>query len=234
MNAALLALLAPLGPVSLLLLVLVAFAETGLLIGFLLPAETLLVTAGVLVAAGALRLPVWLSLAAVTLAAVAGDQVAYLLGRRLGPRLREGRGGRFDSPRRLDGARVFFDRHGSAAVVLSRFVPLARTLTPVLAGVGGMNRRKFLAHNVVGAAGWALVMFGGGYWLGAIPVVSSNLELILLVMVAVSALPAVITFLRRSGQRGPDRPVAGGAKSLSAAADGSSRGRRGPRRAAAR
>lgn len=206
MNTTLLAILAPLGPFALLLLMLVAFAETGLLAGFLLPADTLLVTAGVLVAAGALRLPVWLSLTAVALAAVAGDQVAYLLGRRLGPRLHEGRGSRFASPGRLEGARVFFDRHGASAVVLSRFVPLARTLTPVLAGIGGMDRRKFLVHNVVGAAGWAVLMFGGGYWLGAIPFVSSNLELILLAMMAVSALPGAVTLLRRPGRRRLHRP----------------------------
>ncbi|MEP7369320.1 MAG: VTT domain-containing protein [Dermatophilaceae bacterium] len=196
MNATLLAFLAPLGPFALLLLMLVAFAETGLLAGFLLPADTLLVTAGVLVAAGGLHLPVWLSLAAVSLAAVAGDQLAYLVGRRLGPRLQQGRGSRVVSPQRLERARVFFDRHGSKSVVLSRFVPLARTLTPVLAGLGGMDRRKFLLHNVVGAVGWAVVMFGGGYWLGAIPIVASNLELILLTMVAFSVLPVVASLVR--------------------------------------
>ena len=202
MNATLLALLAPLGPFALLLLMLVAFAETGLLAGFLLPADTLLISAGVLVAAGGLNLPVWLSIVAVALAAVVGDQVAYQVGRRLGPRLQQGRGSRFVSPQRLETARVFFDQHGAKAVALSRFVPLARTLTPVLAGMGGMDRRTFLTYNLGGAVGWAVVMFGGGYWLGAIPIVANNLELILIAMVTLSALPAVATLVRaRSAAR---------------------------------
>lgn len=144
MNDALLALLTPLGPFALLAIMAVAFAETGLLAGFLLPADTLVVTAGVLVAAGALQLPVWMSLAAVTAAAVAGDQVAYLVGKGLGPRLQRGRGSRLVSPERLATARTFFERHGAKAIVLSRFVPFARTLTPVVAGIAGMNRRRFL------------------------------------------------------------------------------------------
>lgn len=206
MNGFLLALLTPLGPFALLLLMAVAFAETGLLAGFLLPADTLLVTAGVLVASGALQIPVWLSLLAVALAAVAGDQVAYLVGRRLGPGLQQGRASRFISPARVDRARALFDRHGAKAVVLSRFVPLARTLTPVLAGVASMDRRRFLIHNLAGATAWAVLMFGGGYWLGAIPVVSGNLGVILLLTLVVSALPGVATLLRRraTGRGRPD------------------------------
>jgi membrane protein DedA with SNARE-associated domain len=192
----LLALLAPFGPFALVLLMALAFAETGLLAGFLLPADTLLVGAGILVAAGALPIPVWLTLAAVTLAAAGGDQVAYLVGRRLGPRLQRGRRPRVVTPQRLDAAHALFERHGAKAVVLSRFVPLARTLTPVLAGVAGMDRRRFFGLNLAGAAAWALLMFGGGYWLGAVPVVSEHLELILLATVVVSVMPGVAAFLR--------------------------------------
>lgn len=202
MNGLLLALLTPLGPFALLLLMAVAFAETGLLAGFLLPADTVLVTAGVLVAAGALKLPVGLSVLAVTVAAVAGGQVAYLVGRRIGPRLVQGRRSRFVSPERLEKARALFDRYGSKAVVLSRFVPLARTLTPVLAGVVGMDRRSFAVRNVVGAALWTALMLGGGYWLGAIPVVTDNLGLILFLILVASALPGLVTMLRaRAGAR---------------------------------
>lgn len=202
MNGLLLALLAPLGPFALLLLMAVAFAETGLLAGFLLPADTVLVTAGVLVAAGALKLPVGLSVLAVTVAAVAGGEVAYVVGRRLGPRLEQGRRSRLLSPERLEQARALFDRHGSRAVVLSRFVPVARTLTPVLAGVVGMDRRSFVVHNLVGAALWTALMLGGGYWLGAIPVVADNLGLILLAILVVSALPGLVTMRRgRTGAR---------------------------------
>jgi len=187
---------APLGPVALLLLMGVAFAETGLLVGFLLPADTVLVTAGVLIAAGALQLPVWLSLTALSLAAACGGQLAYLVGRRLSRGLTQGKESRLISPQRLELARSLFDRHGAKAVVLSRFVPLARTLTPVLAGVAGMDRRRFLLHNVAGATAWAAVMFGGGYWLGALPAVSRHLDLILLCIAGASILPGLATLLR--------------------------------------
>lgn len=196
MTETLLALLTPLGPYALLLLAAVAFAETALLIGVMLPADTLLVTAGVLVAAGALQLPLWLWLVAVALAAVAGDQVAYLVGKRLAPRLRHGQGSRLATPQRLEQGRSLFDRHGAKAVVLARFVPVARTLTPVVAGMSGMNRRTFLAYNIVGALAWTAVMFGGGYWLGAVPFIASNLDAILLAVVAISVLPAIATWVR--------------------------------------
>ncbi|MGO4596228.1 DedA family protein [Terrabacter sp. 2RAF25] len=214
-NAALLALLTPLGPFALLAIMAVAFAETGLLAGFLLPADTFVVTVGALVAAGVLQLPVWTSLAAVTVAAVAGDQVAYLVGRRLGPRLQRGRGSRLVSTERLRASRTFFERHGAKAIVLSRFVPFARTLTPVVAGVAGMSRRQFLLHNVVGAATWAAVMFGGGYVFAAIPVVADHLDVVLLLIVVVSTLPGAVSLLRprtrrrpspRSGVRAFDEP----------------------------
>jgi membrane protein DedA with SNARE-associated domain len=213
-TATLLALLTPLGPYALVLLVAVAFAETGLLAGFLLPADTLMVTAGVLVATGALRLPVWLSVAAITVAAAAGDQVAYQLGRRLAPRLGQRRATRMISLKRLTAARAFFDRHGARAVVLSRFVPVARTLTPLLAGVSGMDRRRFLLHNLVGATGWAAVMFCGGYWFGAIPFVSNNLELVLLALMAASALPGAAAVTSRwSGGRSAARRLARASRS---------------------
>ncbi|WP_256796432.1 DedA family protein [Terrabacter sp. Ter38] len=203
MTGLLLTLLTPLGPFALLLLMAVAFAETGLLAGILLPGDTLMVTAGVLVAAGALRVPVWLSLVAITLAAAAGDQVAFLVGRHVGPGMKGGAASRFISAERLESARVLFERHGAKAVVLSRFVPLTRTVTPVLAGVAGMNRRRFLVHNLAGATAWAAVMFGGGYWLGAIPLVSSHLELIVLSILIISATPALGATLRARAGRQP-------------------------------
>lgn len=141
------------------------------------------------------------TLPGLAIAAVAGDQVAYLVGRRLGPRLHAGRAPRFVTPDRLESARALVDRHGAKAVILSRFLPLARTLTPVLVGVAGMDRRRFLLHNLTGATLWAAVMFGGGYWLGAFPVVSSHLGLILLVIALISATPALATGLRARADR---------------------------------
>lgn len=201
MDSLLLAQLTALGPFALLLLMGVAFAETGLLAGFLLPGDTLMVGAGLLVATGALQLPLWLSLVGITVAAVAGDTIAYLLGRHLGHRL--GRpGARVLTAGRIEQARAFVERHGPRAVVLARFLPVVRTLTPVVAGVGLMDRRRFMAYNAVGAAGWAVAMLGGGYWFGAIPAVADHLDVVMVAGVLVSAAPAVVALVRRrTGRR---------------------------------
>jgi membrane protein DedA with SNARE-associated domain len=199
MDSTLLAQLTALGPFALLLLMGVAFAETGLLAGFLLPGDTLMVGAGLLVATGALRLPLSLSLLAVTLAAMAGDQLAYVLGRHLGHRLLDRPGSRLFTARRVDEARAFVERHGPRAVILARFVPVVRTLTPVVAGMGLMGRRRFMVYNTIGAAGWAVAMLGGGYWFGAIPIVANHLDVIMVTALLVSLAPAVVALVRRHG-----------------------------------
>lgn len=115
-----------------------AFAESAILAGFLVPGDTLVFSAGVLLATGVLQLPVWLAIVAVGVAATAGDQVAYALGRRCGPWVLNRSQSRLSSPRHADAAQAFFARHGPMAVVPAWFVPLVRTLTPVVAGVGRM------------------------------------------------------------------------------------------------
>jgi membrane-associated protein len=196
MSATLVHLLSTLGPAALVLLVIVAFAETGIFVGFLLPGDTLMFSAGVLLASGALNLPIWPTIAAVTIAAAAGDQVGYLVGRRFGPRFLNRPKSRLLSPRHLDRAHSFFDQHGPGSVVLARFVPLVRTMTPVVAGIGRMPRRRFAIYNLVGAAAWALLTLGGGYWFGGIPLVAGHLGVIAIVMVVLSLLPFVVTLVR--------------------------------------
>jgi membrane-associated protein len=189
-------LLSTLGPVALVLLIVVAFAETGILAGFLLPGDTLMFSAGVLLAAGAIDLPLWLVLVCVTIAATAGDQVGYLIGRRFGPRVLNRPTSRLLSPRHLDRAQAFFERYGSRAVVLARFVPLARTMTPVVAGMGRMPRRRFAAYNLVGAVAWALLTLGAGYWFGGISLVADHLGLFAIALALVSLLPVLLTLVR--------------------------------------
>ena len=201
MTGTLVHLLATLGPVALVLMMVVAFAETGILAGFLLPGDTLMFSAGVLLAAGAVHLPIWLALVAVTVAATAGDQVGYLVGRRFGPRLLNRPKSRFLSPRHLERARIFFARYGSRAVVLARFVPLVRTMTPVVAGVGQMSRPRFALYNLAGAAAWAVLTLGGGYWFGAIPLVADHLDVIAFAMVGLSLLPVLVTLWRSRASR---------------------------------
>ncbi len=192
-------LLTVLGPFAILLLAGVIFAETGLLIGFFLPGDSLLFAAGLFAAAGAIPVPVLLLGAAAWVAGVAGDQVAYAIGHRWGPRLMSRDGGRrrWLNPHHLEAARRFFDRHGPKAVVLARFVPLARTFTPVVAGAAAMPRRRFTTYNVVGGLLWVSVMMSAGFFLGGVPWIAAHVELATLALIAASLVPAGATLLRR-------------------------------------
>jgi membrane-associated protein len=196
-----------LGPLALVILLVVAFAETGLLIGFLIPGDTVVFTAGVLMAAGVISTPIWLALLGVALAAMAGDQMAYFVGRHFGPRVLNRPKSRLLSPRHIGAAARFFERHGPKAVVLARFVPVARTMTPVLAGVGTMTRRRFTSYNLVGAAAWTLVILGGGFLFGGIPFVATHVGAITLGVAGVSVLPLLVTAGRRHRSRPATAPA---------------------------
>jgi membrane protein DedA with SNARE-associated domain len=197
--------LATLGPVGLLVVMAVVFAETGLLVGFFLPGDSLLFTAGVLTSTGALGLPFWIVGLGVFIAACAGDQVGYLLGRRAGPRLFNRPDSRFFSHTRADRAQEFFARHGSKTVVIARFVPVVRTFTPVVAGVGRMPYRRFLVYNVAGAFAWGVGVLAAGFFLGGVPFVAAHVELILLSVVAISLVPATVAVIRH--RRRVDEPA---------------------------
>jgi membrane-associated protein len=203
MIAVLTPLMVVLGPLALLLLMGVLFAETGLLLGFFLPGDSLLFAAGVLVAAGAMHLPLWLVAAGAFAAAVAGDQLGYLIGRRFGPRLVNRRDSRIFSGEHVARAHAFFERHGPKAVVLARFVPVVRTFTPAVAGVARMPRGSFTSYNLVGAVLWAIGLTTAGYFLGGIPLIADHVELFAIGLVAVFVIPGAVTvFRRRTRTRG--------------------------------
>ncbi|MCW2798346.1 VTT domain-containing protein [Nocardioides sp.] len=201
-------LLAALGPAALLVLMAIVFAESGLLVGFFLPGDSLLFTAGILVASGVIPLPLWVVAAGVVVAAVAGDQVGYSIGRRFGPRVFSRPDSRLFSTRHVGRAEAFFERHGPKAVILARFVPVIRTFTPVVAGLGSMSRRRFTAYNAVGGVGWGVGVLLAGFFLGGIPFVAAHVELILVGLVAVSLVPAtagvVSSRLRSRTQPAPE------------------------------
>ncbi len=196
MIAVLTPLLLVLGPIALLVAMAIVFAETGLLIGFVLPGDSLLFTLGVLSAGGVLHLPFWLVAAGLLLAAVAGDQVGYLLGRRFGPRVFSSTRSRFFSRAHAERAQAFFAKHGPKAVVLARFVPVVRTFTPVVAGVALMPRRRFTAYNVTGAVAWTTGLLAVGFYLGGVPVIAAHVDLFAIAMVALSLIPAAAGLLR--------------------------------------
>ncbi|MEV4343254.1 VTT domain-containing protein [Actinoplanes sp. NPDC049596] len=173
------------------------FAESGLLIGFFLPGDSLLFTAGLLVADGTyLKQPLWLMCLLVSMAAVAGDQFGYLFGRRFGPSLFRRPDSRLFKRENLTRASGFFEKYGARSVVLARFVPIVRTFTPIVAGAGHMKYRTFLLFNVIGGTLWGCGVTILGYFLGQIAFVKSNIELILAGIVAVSVIPVGIELLR--------------------------------------
>ncbi|WP_223690198.1 DedA family protein [Leifsonia poae] len=183
------------GPWALLGVCAIVFAETGLLIGFFLPGDTLLFFTGVLTLTGHIPQPLWLIVLAVTVAAVLGDQVAYSIGRRGGPAVFERRESGLFSRASVERTERFFTRFGSGAVVVARFVPVVRTFAPVAAGVGRMRRRVFTVANIVGAAVWATGVILLGYGLGHIPgvadFVARYLDVILVAIVVLSVAPVV-------------------------------------------
>lgn len=197
MTAILAPLLYSLGPLGLVLVMAVVFAETGLLAGFFLPGDSILFLAGALVASHVLALPLWLVATGVFVAAVLGDQVGFVLGRHLGPRLFARPDSRFFRREHADRATAFFERHGGGAVVLARFVPVVRTFVPGVAGVARMPHRRFTAFNVLGAALWALGMVTVGFFFGGIPVVASHVELITIGIAGLSVVPLAVELVRR-------------------------------------
>jgi membrane-associated protein len=183
----------------------VVFAESGLLIGFFLPGDSLLFTAGLLIADGTyLHQPLWLMCLLVSLAAAAGDQVGYLFGRRFGPTLFRRRDSRLFKQENLTRAREFFAKYGARSIVLARFIPIVRTFTPIVAGASHMHYRTFLAFNVTGGTLWGCGVTVLGYFLGQVPFVKSHIELILVGIVAISVLPIGVQLLRRRATREPD------------------------------
>lgn len=191
---------------------LVVFAESGLLIGFFLPGDSLLFTAGFLASgpsrvAESLHLPLVPLLVGIWVSAVAGDQVGYLFGRRVGPALFRRPESRFFKQENVDKAQAFFDKHGPKAIVLARFVPVVRTFTPVTAGVSRMEYRTFVTFNLIGGTIWAFGVTLLGYFLGQVEIVEKNLEIAILAVVAVSCAPIAIELLRARRQKRPSAAV---------------------------
>lgn len=175
----------------------IVFAESGLLIGFFLPGDSLLFTAGLLTADGKyITYPLWLVCLLITIAAIAGDQVGYAFGRKVGPALFRRPNSRLFKQENVLKAHDFFEKYGARSIVLARFVPIVRTFTPIVAGVSRMNYRTFVVYNVIGGILWGTGVTVLGYFLGQIPFVKANIEFILIAIVGISVIPIVIELLR--------------------------------------
>jgi membrane-associated protein len=188
------------GPYALVGVCLIIFAETGLLIGFLLPGDTLLIITGLLAFHPGIGVPIWLVVPAIGVAAFLGGEVGYLIGKKAGPRVFERKETGLFSIANVKRTNAFFERFGGFAVVLARFVPIVRTFAPVAAGIGKMNYRKYSLYNLVGAVVWAAGLTFGGFLLGFIPpvaaFVSSYIDVILLAAVVLTLIPTIYHYIQ--------------------------------------
>jgi membrane-associated protein len=179
----------------------IIYSETGLLLGFFLPGDSLLVTAGIMAGQGYLHAATLCVL--LSAAAVMGDNTGYWIGRRTGPLIFRKPKSLLFNPRNVDRAQRFYERYGAKTVVLCRFVPIVRTFAPVVAGVGRMTYRRYVAFSVMGGIAWICSMTLTGYYLGTRPWVDKYLHLIIAMVIAISFIPAVVEVLReRARARG--------------------------------
>jgi membrane-associated protein len=167
----------------------IVFAETGLLLGFFLPGDSLLFTVGVVSGAGQLSI-LWISAALMT-AALVGDSTGYFLGRSTGPRIFTRQDSRLFKQEYVRRTRDYYDRYGGKTIILARFVPIIRTFAPFMAGVSGMPYPRFLSFSVFGSIGWVLVMTQLGYHLGGVPLVRRHFDQVVLLIIFLSTLPTL-------------------------------------------
>jgi membrane-associated protein len=191
-----------LGPWALVGLALIIFAECGLLLGFFLPGDSLLFTAGLFVAQGSIQTPLWLVCLILVVAALAGNASGYLLGRAAGPAVFDRPRSRLFKPQHVRKTQEFFDKYGNRAIVLGRFVPVVRTFITVMAGVGRMEPKRYFGYSLIGGVAWAAGVTVLGFWLGQFAVVRNNIELMLVAIVLVSLVPILIEVLRARRTRG--------------------------------
>ena len=211
------------GPWALLVVCLIVFAETGLLVGFILPGDTLLVITGLLSFTGTMtesgtgiQIPIWWVCLAIAVAAFAGGEVGYLIGHKAGPRIFEKKESGLFSKENVIRTNRFFERWGPLAIVVARFVPVIRTFAPVAAGVAHMNYRRYSLYNAIGAFIWGAGLTFGGFVLGFIPpladFVTEYIDIILLAAVCLAVIPTVFHYVQ--GVIKARRARAAGAKPL--------------------
>lgn len=172
-------------------LIAIVFCETGIMAGFFLPGDSLLVTAGLLAAAG--HLNIYVLVVELIIAAILGDSFNYAVGKRIGPRIFNREDSILFHKDHLTRTRRFYDKYGPKTIVIARFVPIVRTFAPTVAGIAEMKYSQFLTYNIVGAVAWVCSMLFTGFFLGrVIPNVNDHLHTIILIVIFLSILPAVI------------------------------------------
>ena len=185
---------------GILLLGAIIFAESGLLIGFFLPGDSLLFIAGFFSSSAAaevsdVRLSLPLVILVSTGMAIIGDQVGYVIGNKAGPAMFNRPKSRLFDPAHVVKAQSFFDKYGARTIILARFIPIVRTFAPVVAGVGNMHYRTFVRYNIIGGILWGTGLPLLGFFLGQFEIVKNNIEIAVLAVVGISVLPVVIEFI---------------------------------------
>ena len=184
---------------------LIVFIETGLLVGFFLPGDSLLFVTGLMVATGVIQIPIgdssfvvpiWLACFLISASAWLGDQTGYWIGRRVGPAIFNKPESKLFSQKNVSRTNSFFERYGARAIILAHFVPVMRTFVPVAAGVGQMSYRKFLRYNFIGVIGWGSGVTLLGFFLGKIPFVAAHVEYFTIGFVIVSTIPIAIEVIK--------------------------------------
>lgn len=178
----------------------IVFVETGLLVGFFLPGDSLLFTTGLLVATDVIQTPIWVVAPIIGIAAFIGDQVGYNIGRVTGPKVFSRQNSRFFRQEYVDKTNSYFEKYGGRTIVLARFVPIVRTFAPVVAGVAKMPYKTFVTYNIVGALLWGVGVTMLGYFLGQLEFIRQNIEFVLIAIVAISFIPIFIEFWRHRRQ----------------------------------
>jgi membrane-associated protein len=181
-----------------LIVFLVIFCETGLVVTPILPGDSLLFGLGAIAAMGALKVE-WLFVM-LSIAAIAGDTVNYMIGHYVGPRVFARESGRFFKKEYLERTHRFYGKYGGKTIVIARFVPIIRTFAPFVAGIGSMTYSRFIAYNIVGGISWIALFIFGGYYFGNLSIVKRNFTLVIFAIIFISILPGVIEYVRQRRQ----------------------------------
>jgi membrane-associated protein len=180
------------GPFVLLGVAAIVFIETGFIVLSFLPGDSLLFTVGLLTATGVIGFPVWVTMLVIFIAAFAGDQLAFYIGRKAGPAVFNRKQSRFFNPENVERTNAFFEKYGGKAVIMARFLPVFRAFVPLAAGVGRMKYRTFISFNVIGAFLWGVGLTAIGFFLGQIDFVADYAEYFIIAIVLLSGIPILI------------------------------------------
>ncbi len=176
-------------------------AETGLLLGFFLPGDSLLFTVGLMIGGGVIDSPIWLACIAIALSAILGDQIGYFIGKSAGPAIFKRPDSKLFSSKNAERAEAFFLKYGSKAVIFAHFVPIMRTFIPVAAGVGKMKYSYYTRNNVIGAFTWGISVPLIGYFLGNIAFIREHVIVVTLVMIGLSFIPVILELIKARSKK---------------------------------